>query len=120
MAHVSKLWGEAGVVAIFLDCILKGKTASIFGDGSATRDLLYAEDLARAFVLASESTYKGVLNIGTGDEKTINQLWETLSQIHGEKTKVTYLDSRPGDIYRSYLDSSRAEDTIGWKPKVSF
>ena len=112
--------GEAGVVAIFLNHILKGTEAKVFGDGSATRDLLYAQDLARAFVLAAESRYQGVLNIGTGVEKTVKELWETLSDIHGQDTYVEYVAPRPGDIYRSYLDYSRAKEMIGWEPEIHF
>lgn len=111
--------GEAGVVAIFIDKIFRGQKAFIFGDGSATRDLLYVEDVARAFLLAADSSYQGVLNLGTGVEKTVNELWEGLSALHEAPTFLEYADTRPGDIYRSFLDATRAKREIGWEPTIS-
>src|SRR5689334_965555 len=66
--------GEAGVVAIFLNKLLAGETATINGDGRQTRDYVYVEDVAHANVLAIEGSFKGALNIGTGIETSVADL----------------------------------------------
>ncbi len=110
--------GEAGVVAIFLEKILKGEMGQILGDGGATRDYVYVEDIARAFVQAADSSYVGSLNLGTSTQTSVNELWESLSAIHGEQTQAIHMPARKGDIYHSYLNAARAKEAINWEPRV--
>lgn len=112
--------GEAGVVAIFLDRLFAGKKSAIYGDGRATRDFVYVEDIAHAFVLATNSQYQGVLNLGTGLEKSVQELWDALHVLHGGVGSVEYVEPRKGDILRSFLDASKAKREIGWEPSISF
>ena len=75
--------GEAGVVAIFSQKLLSGEQAIINGDGTQTRDFVYVEDVARSNLLALEADYYGELNIGTGLETDINNLFQLLKNITG-------------------------------------
>jgi UDP-glucose 4-epimerase len=110
--------GEAGVVAIFLEKILKGEMGQILGDGGATRDYVYVEDVARAFVQAADSSFSGALNLGTSVQTSVNDLWESLSALHGEQTQAMHMPARKGDIYHSYLNATRAKEAINWEPRV--
>lgn len=113
--------GEAGVIAIFMHHALQGKELKVFGDGTATRDWLYVSDLVDAYVkLLEKPEVEGIINIGTGVEKTINDLCAALLKAHGTPLEVKYTDERPGDIYRSYLNIDRAREELGWEPNVSF
>ena len=109
--------GEAGVVAIFLSRLASGETARIFGDGEATRDYVYAGDVARA-TLSATGQNGGVFNVGTGIETSVNDLYELCRRVAGSKVEAEYAEARLGELQRSVLDVSRAERELGWKPEV--
>jgi UDP-glucose 4-epimerase len=112
--------GEGGVVAIFAAKLIRGKEAIIYGDGEATRDYVYVEDVAHAFVLAAEKLVSGSFNIGTGVETTVNELWENLKEIHGdESVHVRHVDARAGELERSCLNASLAAKSLGWVPETT-
>jgi UDP-glucose 4-epimerase len=111
--------GEAGVVAIFIDAMLRGRAPTIFGDGTQTRDFVYVGDVVRANLLAMRSDVVGVLNIGTGIETPVNLLYEKLAQLTGFPDPPVYADPRPGDVYRIALDATRARILLGWGPEVT-
>jgi len=111
--------GEAGVVAIFIDAMLRGRAPTIFGDGTQTRDFVYVGDVVRANLLAMRSDVVGVLNIGTGIETPVNLLYEKLAQLTGFPDPPVYADPRPGDVYRIALDATRARILLGWGPEVA-
>jgi UDP-glucose 4-epimerase len=112
--------GEAGVVAIFIEKLLKGKTPTIFGDGNQTRDFIFVEDAVSACLKAME--YKGkkeIFNIGTGAETSINELYEVISKLLNTKIKPKYAPPKPGDLKRSCLDISLAKRELKWVPKYN-
>lgn len=106
--------GYAGVISIFIDHLLHGKTPTIFGDGTSTRDYVYVEDAVDAMVKAAESTSIGIVNIGTGVETSVNDLWNILREIHGGADDAMYAPARPGEVYRSVIYAEKAEEHIGW------
>jgi len=112
--------GEAGVVAIFIDKLLKGERPTIFGDGNQTRDFIFVEDAVSACLKAME--YKGekeIFNIGTGIETSINKLYEILSKLLKTKIKPKYALEKSGDLKRSCLDISLAKRELKWKPRYN-
>lgn len=104
--------GEAGVVAIFAGASAAARPVTVFGDGRQTRDCIYVEDVARAWISAAESDVEGALNISSGTEVSVLQLVEELD--------LTYelAPARAGEIARSCLDPSAAERALGWSPSV--
>jgi UDP-glucose 4-epimerase len=110
--------GEAGVVAIFCDRLLSGRQPIIFGDGKQTRDYVYVGDVVDAFLAALK--YEGVctLNIGTGREVTVLEIYDQLSRVAKVETKPHFEDGRPGELRRSCLSSAQARDVLGWEPKT--
>ena len=66
--------GEAGVVAIFCQKLLKGESPIINGDGKQTRDYVFVEDVVRANVAVLDEKITGVFNVGTGIESDVNDL----------------------------------------------
>jgi len=110
--------GEAGVVAIFIDKLLKKERPTIFGDGNQTRDFIFVEDAVSACLKAME--YKGkkeIFNIGTGIETSINKLYEIISKLLKTKIKPKYAPEKPVDLKRSCLDISLAKRELKWRPK---
>ena len=110
--------GEAGVIAIFTDRLLRGEPCVINGDGLQTRDYVYVGDVAEAALRALERPQvTGPVNIGTGVETTVVALFEALRAAfgHGESR---HGPARPGEQRRSLLDASRARQVLGWTARV--
>jgi len=112
--------GEAGVVAIFTERMLRGQPCTIFGDGTQARDFVYVGDVVRANLMALERGSGEALNIGTGEPTTVNQVFEALAGAADYADDANYADARPGEVYRIYLDVGRAAEVLGWRPEVTF
>lgn len=109
--------GEAGVVSIFLSKLRDGETAKIFGNGSQTRDYVYAGDVARAMLAATERD-GGVYNIGTGVETSVTELYALCQQAAGVAIPAQAAEPRLGELQRSVLDNGLAARELGWRPAV--
>jgi UDP-glucose 4-epimerase len=110
--------GEAGVVAIFCGKILDGKSVTIFGDGTQTRDYVYVGDVVRAVIAAGKSKASGLaINIGTGIETNVNDLYSTLAGVADFPTKAEHAAARPGEQKRSVISPARAQQELGWRPE---
>src|SRR5260370_37075983 len=99
--------GEAGVVAIFCGRILEGKPATIYGNGEQTRDYVFVGDVVRAILAALKSNASGVaLNIGTGIETNVNELFSTLAGIADFPTHPEYGPAKPREQIQSVISPS--------------
>jgi UDP-glucose 4-epimerase len=107
-------FGEAGVVAIFTMAMLRGRTPTIYGDGSIVRDFVYVQDVVRANLLALERDIVEPVNIGTGAGTSVGQLYELLSEIVGFPGPPRYAPPRAGDVKANILCCRRAEEALGW------
>lgn len=72
--------GEAGVIAIFIENIINGKTCRINGDGEYFRDYIYVDDVVKANVEALGDWLTGIRNVSTGITLTTNEIWEHISK----------------------------------------
>ncbi|MFA6304873.1 MAG: NAD-dependent epimerase/dehydratase family protein [Patescibacteria group bacterium] len=108
--------GEAGVVAIFVKYLLKGKQCFITGNGKQTRDFVYVSDVVEA-CLKSLRFGQGIYNIGTGKETSINVLYHLIAGLIS-KQQPKYVPTRAGDVYRSVLKSDLAKKDLNWTPEV--
>lgn len=112
--------GEAGVVAIFAQALLKGSSTKVFGDGSNTRDYVFVDDVVDAFVRASGPDGDGQrFNVGTGVETSDRQLHSAVAAAVGAPDDPEFHPARLGDLKRSCLDVSRAAEVLGWRPQVA-
>ena len=111
--------GEAGVVAIFLHKMLHGADPVINGDGEQTRDFVYVADVARANLLALESAGTGALNVGTGEETSINELARILARAAGYAKPIAHGPAAPGEQRRSSVAPAAARRQLGWSPDVT-
>ncbi|MDQ7823166.1 MAG: SDR family oxidoreductase [Candidatus Eremiobacteraeota bacterium] len=110
--------GEAGVIAIFTGKMLEGKSPVIFGNGEQTRDFVYVSDVVKANVIALEKGSRDIFNIGTGEETSVNTVFNELRKVLGSSGEATYQAARPGEVFRVYLDNRKALERLGWKPEV--
>ena len=111
--------GEAGVVAIFAGKLLNGEPCTIYGTGMQTRDFVYVDDVASAFVASIESGDGKLLNIGTGTETSIQHLYEEMALASGIESAPEKGAERSGEIERSSLDPSLAKKILGWTPQTN-
>ncbi len=109
--------GEAGVISIFIDKILKGQSPVIFGDGNQTRDFVYVGDVANANLMALNWKNK-IVNIGTGVETSVNKLYEVIANELNFKNNAIYKAPREGEVYKIALNIDYAKK-LGWKPVIS-
>jgi len=111
--------GEAGVVAIFAEAILAGRTPKIRGDGEQTRDYVFVVDVVETAARALASGKSGTWNVGTGVETSVNRLFELLAPALGFRGGPEYAPLTPGEQRRSVLDGSAARRDLGVPPWTS-
>lgn len=112
--------GEAGVISIFSNKLLKDQATVVYGDGYQTRDYIYITDVINALVLAITSQKKAVVyNVGTGIETSVNSLLAIISEKIGKEFKPDYLPARDGEVLQSCLNYAKIKEDLGWEPKVS-
>jgi len=107
--------GEAGVVAIFAGRLLAGEPCTIFGEGTQTRDFVYVDDVVDAFARAAQKGSGLLMNIGTGVETSVNELYRTMAAAAALTDPAVYAPARSGELARSSLDPTRASIHLGWK-----
>lgn len=112
-------YGEAGVVAIFSKRILEGENPVINGDGLQTRDYVYVRDAVSANIKAISSSFVGPLNIGTGKETSVVELFKILRGVSGnEDIEEVHGPAKEGEQRRSLLSYEQAKKVLGWQPEV--
>ena len=111
--------GEGGVVAIFTRLSLRGESLRIYGDGSQTRDLLYATDCARfvADTLLSDAATGRILNAGTGSDVSVNDLAAAIEPDPSRIVHVEHIHPQ-SEIAVLRADARQAERILGWRPEV--
>jgi UDP-glucose 4-epimerase len=109
-----------GAVTHFANLALSGQPVRMFGDGTVTRDYLYIDDAVDALMRAGAHTAQGSFNIGTGIGHTLNQVAGIIAAELRRDLAIERLTARPFDVPVSILDASRARETFGWEPRVTF
>ena len=112
----SRTSGAYGAVfGVFLAQKIHNKPFTVVGDGTQTRDFVYVTDAANAFYLAANSSCRdAVMNVGSGNTYSVNQLVKLLG---GE---VVYVPKRPGEPDCTSADITKIRKALNWEPKVSF
>lgn len=116
--------GECGVVPIFMDNYLAGQPSELFAYADqprgTTRDYVYVEDVARANVLALKKGEGLPINIGTGVEMHIEDIYRQMQEVLDHDLPLIRKPERVGDVRRSCLDCTRAREILGWEAQVDF
>jgi UDP-glucose 4-epimerase len=112
--------GEAGVVAIFTDRMIRGRTCTIFGSGEQERDFVYVADVVKANISALTRASGLAINIASGTPTSVNEVFATLAQAADYQREAVYAPEKPGEVFRIYLDIELAKRELGWTPEVSF
>jgi len=100
--------GEAGVISIFLDKLLKGQKVEIHGDGSQTRDFVYVADLVKANLAAMKNDINDTYNISSNAPTKIKDLFYILKELVGSNIGPEYVHDAPIGIKDSQLCNAKA------------
>ncbi len=111
--------GEAGVVAIFLTRLLKGDAPTINGDGLQTRDYIHVSDVVRANLASAGRSGFHILNVGTGIETSVVDLYQGLQRAAGSDLAAEHGPGKPGEQKRSSVDASRIRAELGLPEPIS-
>jgi len=113
-----------GVLAIFASRLLNGRRPLVFEDGEQRRDFVSVHDVARACCLAleSESAPGAVLNIGSGESRTIAQVARKMAQLVGKPHLTPEITGkyRMGDVRHCFADVRRAESVLSYRAAIDF
>jgi UDP-glucose 4-epimerase len=109
-----------GVVSIFTSRDIEGKPLKIFGDGTQTRDLMYATDCARFVVdgTFSDAATGEVINAGSGSDISINDLAELIAS---DGTDIEHVEHHhpQSEVQKLLCNPKKANELLGWEPRVS-
>lgn len=107
------------MAAVFTQAMLDGRSPTLSGDGTQTRDFVYVTDVAQANLLATRSQAGQVANIASEVETSVNDIYRMLADLAGYRGKATYAAPREGDVYRIALSTIRAKQWLGWTPSTT-
>jgi UDP-glucose 4-epimerase len=114
----------SGVLSKFITCMLQGRSPTIYGDGTQSRDFTYVDNVVQANLLAAGANASAVagrtFNIATGVRFTLNEVFALLKLITGFRGTAISDRERVGDVKHSLADISAAWEAFGYRPVVGF
>ncbi|HET9408323.1 MAG TPA: SDR family oxidoreductase [Candidatus Sulfotelmatobacter sp.] len=114
----------SGVLAKFITVMLRGEQPTIYGDGEQSRDFTFIDNVVKANLLACEAPGEKVagqvINVATGRRITLNETFRLLQPLTSYAGKPAYAAERNGDIKHSLADIAKAEQLLGYTPRVNF
>jgi len=115
---------DQGWIAHFLIRALEDRPITLYGDGMQVRDILYVEDLVRAFRLAERRIGEisgQAFNVGGGPANTVSllELLDLIGELHGQRPEVSFEPWRTGDQRYYVSDTQKLEAALGWRPHVN-
>jgi len=115
--------GDAGeIIPRSIVNLLYGKPPVIFGDGNVTRDFFYVKDTASALagLLEIKNLQGQIINIGTGEEVTMRHLLEQIITLMQLNIKIDYMEDRPADVPRLWVNPAKFKQITNFKSGFSF
>lgn len=110
----------AAAIPLFMNALLTGDEAVIYGDGEQTRDFTFVDNAVQANIRAlfttNNSAFNRVYNVAVGESVSVNMLYNTLASFSGSGLRPKYAPERIGDIRNSLADISLAKDLLGYSP----
>lgn len=111
-----------GLIPAILERSQKGLPIRIFGNGEARRDYIYIDDLIaaieRSALISGEA--KQVLNIGSGEARSVNEVIQAIETFTGLPIEREYVEMRSTDVDVACLDITQARNLLSWHPSVEF
>ena len=107
-------------ITTFLRALLAGRPITVFGDGSMKRDFTHVEDIVRGILATTERAPEGfrAYNLGSGAPITLTGLVAALGKAAAVSPAVVHAEVPLGDVDATFADITRANDELGWTPRV--
>lgn len=111
---------RAPVIPALMKQVLGGGSVVIFGDGSQTRDFVYLDDVVDALAAAAtaESVDRAIVNVGSGQETSINDLAQRIGAVMGRPVRPLYSQAEGGGVPRLVADLTLAQEMLGFRPQI--
>ncbi len=105
--------------------MLDGRTITLFGDGSQSRDYTYCDDIIRGVISAIDWTGSApagmeIFNLGGSHPVPLREMVAQLAAALGAEPKIAWAPMQPGDVQHTFADLTRSEAVLGYRPRVSF
>jgi UDP-glucose 4-epimerase len=113
---------KKGAITVFLRALHEGRPLRIFGDGSASRDFMYVDDICRGIelALARDLAPGTVAHLATGIETSVRQLADACRRVVGlPDHPIELLPPRPGEVDRNFATYDYAREILGFQPSVA-
>jgi dTDP-glucose 4,6-dehydratase len=110
---------DGRAIPAFVPQALRHEPITVFGDGSQTRSFCYVDDLVEGIYRLLVSDYHQPVNIGNPNEMTIRELAETIIQVTGSRSEISYNPLPEDDPKVRQPDIGTAKSKLDWEPKVS-
>ncbi|WP_428963032.1 GDP-mannose 4,6-dehydratase [Micromonospora fluostatini] len=108
-----------GVVSLMAEALLDGRAPTIYGDGEQTRDFVHITDVVDALARACHHPGAGLVNVATGRQTSVNELFETVRATVGVDVEARYEPlPHPTEVRRMALNSDKALERLGWRPTI--
>jgi nucleoside-diphosphate-sugar epimerase len=108
-------------VYVFFDQALKGEPFTVHGDGKQTRTLTYVDDLIDGCIASmNEHTNGEIINLSTEEEISVLDTIDLIKEITGSNSEISFIEQRPGQVFKEGIDASKAKKLINWSTKHGF
>jgi len=108
---------------LFTEAILKGEPIKVFNHGKMQRDFTYIDDIVEGILRINQQPPVGeipysLFNIGNNQPIQLSRFIQAIETACGKQAETVMLPMQPGDVERTYADTSRLEDKVGYKPQM--
>jgi dTDP-glucose 4,6-dehydratase len=110
---------DGRVIPAFMTQALRHEPLTVAGDGTQTRSLCFVSDTTEGLCALAASDHPGPINIGGQEEVSVLELAEIVCRLAGSRSSITFVDLPEDDPRVRRPDTSRAEEVLGWRPRVS-
>ncbi len=104
----------------FTQRIREGRTITVFGDGSQSRDFTYVDDIARGTIAALLPVGYDIFNLGSDQPLKLSELIALIEELTGHQAKIDYRPWHPADMTATWADITKARRVLGWQPETNF
>ncbi len=104
----------------FTQRIREGRTITVFGDGSQSRDFTYVDDIARGTIAALRPAGYDIFNLGSDEPLKLSEMIAMIEELVGRKAQIDYRPWHPADMAATWADISKARKYLDWSPQTDF
>lgn len=109
------------VVPKFIRLALEGKPITVYGDGCQTRDMVYVDDMVRAFIImgTDKRAVGQAVNFGTGQDIKIIDIAKKIKEYSGSVSEIVHLPPRTSEVGKLLCNYNKTKELFGWSPAIS-